>query len=76
MALAHHDAPGGDQGRCGEAKFVGAEQRADHDIATGAQAAIDLHRDPRAQTVQDQGLLRLGEADFPRGTGMFDRGQR
>ncbi len=76
MALAHHDAADGNQGRRGEAKFVGAEQRADHDIASGAQAAIDLHRDPRAQTVQDQGLLRLGKADFPGTAGMFDRGQR
>ena len=43
MALAHHDAAGGDQRRGGEAEFVGAEQRADDDVASGAHAAVDLH---------------------------------
>jgi hypothetical protein len=36
MALAHHDAAGRDQRRGGEAELVGAEQRADHDVAAGA----------------------------------------
>jgi hypothetical protein len=45
MALAHHDAAGRDQRRGGEAELVGAEQRADDDVAAGAQAAVDLHRD-------------------------------
>ena len=51
MALAHHDAAGGDQRRGGEAELVGAEQRADHDVAAGADAAVDLHRDAAAQPV-------------------------
>ena len=67
--------PAAIKGRGGEAEFVGAEQGADHDIAAGAQTAIHLHRDPRTQPVQDQGLLRLGKADFPRNAGMLDRGQ-
>jgi hypothetical protein len=29
-------------------------------VAAGAQAAVDLHADPRAQAVQQQGLLGLG----------------
>ena len=66
MALAHHDAAGGDQRRGGEAELVRAEQRADHDVAAGAHAAVDLHRDARAQAVHDQRLMRLGEADLPR----------
>jgi hypothetical protein len=37
MALAHHDAAGRDQRRGGEAELVGAEQRADHDVAAGAK---------------------------------------
>ena len=65
MAFAHHDAAGRDQRRGGEAELVGAEQRADGDVAAGAQAAVDLHRDAAAQAVQHQRLLRLGEADFP-----------
>ena len=76
MALAHHDAAGGDQRRRGEAELVGAEQRADDDVAAGAHAAVDLHRDAAAQAVRDQRLVGLGEADLPRRAGMLDRGQR
>ena len=76
MALAHHDAAGRDQRRGGEAELVGAEQRADHDVAAGADAAVDLHGDAAAQPVEHQRLMRLGEADLPRAAGMLDRGQR
>ena len=76
MALAHHDAARRDQRRGGEAEFIGAEQGADDDVAAGAQAAVDLHHDARAQAVQHQGLLGFGEADFPRAAGVLDRGQR
>ena len=76
MALAHHDAAGRDQRRGGEAELVGAEQRADDDVAAGADAAVDLHRDAPAQAVEHQRLLRLGKADLPRAAGMLDRGQR
>ena len=38
MALAHHDAAGGDQRRRREAELVGAEQRTDDDVAAGPQA--------------------------------------
>ena len=72
VALAHHDAAGGDQRRRGEAELVGAQQRADHDVAAGAQAAVDLHRDAGAQAIHHQRLMRLGEADFPRGACMLD----
>ena len=76
VALAHHDAAGGDQRRRGEAELVGAQERADHDVAAGSQAAVDLHRDAGAQAVHHQRLMRLGEADLPRGAGVLDRGQR
>ena len=36
VALAHHDAAGRDQRRGGEAEFVGAEKRTDHDVAARA----------------------------------------
>src|SRR4051812_46348497 len=45
VALAHHDAAGRDQRRGREAEFVGAKKRADDDVAPGADAAVDLHRD-------------------------------
>ncbi len=57
--------PGRDQRRGGEAEFVRAQQRADGDVAAGAQAAVDLHRDAAAQIVEQQRLLRFGKADFP-----------
>ena len=76
MALAHHDAAGRDQRRGGETEFVGAKQRADHDVAAGADAAVDLHGDASAQPVGDQRLMRLGKADFPRRAGMLDRSER
>ena len=66
VALAHHDAAGGDQRRGRDAELVGAEQRADDDVAAGADAAVDLHRDAAAQVVGDQRLVGLGEADLPR----------
>ena len=65
VALAHHDAAGRDQRRGREAELVGAEQRADDDVASGAQAAVDLQGDAAAQAVQHQRLLRLGKAHLP-----------
>ena len=76
VALAHHDAAGGDQGRGREAELVGAEQRRDHHVASRAQAAVGLERDAAAQAVEHERLLRLGEADLPRGARMLERGQR
>ena len=76
MALAHHDAARGDQRRGREAELVRAEQRAHHDVAPGAEAAIDLDRDAAAQPVEHQRLVGLGEPDLPRRAGMGDRGQR
>ena len=76
MALAHHDAAGRDQGRGGKAELVGAEQRADHDVAPGAEAAVDLDHDAAAQPLAHQRLVGFGKADFPRRTGVLDRGQR
>jgi hypothetical protein len=42
VALAHHDAARRDQGRGREAELIGAQKRADDDVATGAKPAIDL----------------------------------
>ena len=75
MALAHHDATGGDQRRCGKAELVGAEQRAHDHVATGAQAAVDLHSDAAAQAIEHKRLVGFGQADFPRGTSVLDGGQ-
>ena len=65
VTLAHHDAPGRNQRRGGKAEFVGAEQRADHDVASGAEAAVHLHNDAAAQPLAHQRLVGFGQADFP-----------
>ena len=76
MALAHHDAAFDDQRRRREAEFIGAEQRADHDVAAGLHLAVGLHADAAAQAVQHQRLLRFGEAQFPRRARVLERRQR
>ena len=40
MALAHHDTAGRDQRRSREAEFVGTQQSANHNVATGAEAVV------------------------------------
>ena len=73
MALAHHDAAERDQRSRRDAHFVGAQQRRDGDVAPRTDAAVALHTDAAAQLVEHERLVRLGEADFPRRTGMHDR---
>ena len=73
VADAHHDAAHGDQGRCGEAELVRAQQRSDDHVATGSHAAVDLDRDPGAQVVEEQRLLCLGQPDLPGHTRALDR---
>ena len=76
VALAHHDAAFDHQRRGGETEFVGAEQRADDDVAAGLHLAVDLDADAAAQAVQHQRLLRFGQTEFPRRAGMLDRRDR
>ena len=76
VAGAHHHAAGRDQRRRREAHLVGAEQRGDDDVAPGLELAVGLHPDPRAQVVEHERLLRLGEADLPRDAGEEDRRER
>ncbi len=76
VAFAHHDAPRGDQRRGGKAKLVGPQQRADGDVAAGAQPPIDLHCNAAAQVIEQQRLLGFGKADFPRAARVRQAGQR
>ena len=76
VALADHDAPHGDQGRGADAVFLGAEQRRDRYVAAGLQAAVDAQLHAVPQPVQRQHLVDLGEADFPRHSGVADRALR
>ena len=73
VADAHHDAAHRNQRSGREAELVGAEQRSDDDVAAGLHLTVDLDRDPRAQIVEHQRLLGLGQADLPRKAGAVDR---
>ncbi len=76
VALAHHDAALGDERRGREAELVGAEQRADDDVAAGLHLAVGLDADAAAQAIEHQRLLRFGEAELPRRSGVLDRAPR
>ena len=76
VADPHHDAARHDERRGGEAVLLGAEQRGDDDVAAGLHLAVGLHDDAVAQTVEQQRLLRLGEAEFPRTAGVLERRER
>ena len=76
MADAHHHAARHDERRGREAELLGAEQRRDHDVAAGLQLAVDLHDDAVTQTVHEQRLLRLGEAELPRRARVLERRER
>ena len=66
MADAHHHAAQRHQRRRCEAKFLGAEQRPNHDVAAGLELAIDLDHDTAPQIVEEQRLLGLGQTQLPR----------
>ena len=65
VADPHHHAARHHQRRGGEAELLGAEQRADDDVAAGLQLAVDLHDDAVAQAVEQQRLLGLGQTRAP-----------
>ena len=76
MADAHHDAAHHDERRRGEAVFLGAEQRGDHDIAAGLHLTVGLDDDAVAQLVEDEHLLRLRQSELPRKPGVLEAGER
>ena len=76
VALAHHDAAQADQHRGGETELLRPQQRGDHDIASGLELAVDLQAHAATQSIEQQGLLRLGESQFPGCARVADRGQR
>ena len=76
VAHAHHDAAADDQRRGGEAVLLRAEQRRDDHVAAGLELPVRLHDDPVTQAVEQQRLLRLGQAELPRSARVLQRGQR
>ncbi len=76
VADAHHDAAQRHQRRRGEAELLRAQQGADDHVAAGLELAVHLDDDAAAQVVEQQRLVRLGQAQFPRHAGVLDAGQR
>src|SRR5262249_3334972 len=65
----------GEQWGGGEWELGGGEEGEDDEVTPRANAAVDLDGDAAPEPVGDQGLVRLGEPDFPGRTGVFDGGQ-
>ena len=76
VALTHHDAARGHQRRGGKAHLIGAQERANHDIAAGLHLAIGLHPDTTTQAIEHERLLGLCQTDLPGRARMLDRCQR
>ena len=76
VALAHHDAAHRHQRQRADAIFLRAQDRRDHDVAPGLEAAVGAQLHPVAQAVQRQHLIGFGQAHFPRETGELDAGVR
>ncbi len=76
VALVRVDASERDQQRRAEAEHVGAEHRGDDHVAARLEAAVDAQCDAAAQTVRDQRVVRLDEAELPRQAGVLDGAER
>ena len=76
VADAHHDAAHRHQRRGGEPEFLGPQQGGDDHVAAGLQLAVGLDDNPRAQVVEHERLVRLGQAELPREPGVLDAGLR
>ena len=76
VADPHHDAAHDHQRGGREPVLLGAQQRGDDHVAAGLQLAVGLHDDPVAEPVQDERLLRLGQAELPGDARVLERGQR
>jgi len=76
VALPGHGAAHRHEGCGAEAVRLGAQQRRDHDVASGLEPAVGSHLDPVAQPVPHQRGLRLRQPQFPRRAGVLDGGER
>ena len=73
LADAHHEAADRDQRCGGEAVFLGAEECGDCDIAASFELTVGFEYHAAAQVVEEQDLIRFGEAEFPWSAGIVDR---
>ena len=73
MTLAHHQTAERDKRDRAYAEFLSAEHRRDDDVAACSQSAVGPQRHMRAQIVERQNLIGLGEPQLPWRAGEFDR---
>ncbi len=76
VADAHHDAALDHQRSGRETELLATQQGSNHDVSAGLQLAVNLDHHAVAQSVEHQGLLGLGEPEFPRHTRVLERVQR
>src|SRR5699024_6165438 len=77
VAHAHHDAAKDDERCCGECEFLRTERTCHRNIAAGHKLAVRFERHTGPQSVQLQCLMRCGEAELPRQTGvLYTRNRR
>ena len=73
MALTHHDATHGDQGRGSYTVLFSAQHGGDDNVATCAQTTIGPQRHLIAQIVQRQNLVCFSQSKLPRQACEFHR---
>ena len=76
VALAGHVATDGDDRTGTEPIFLGTKQGSHDDVSTGLHAPIGTEPHPSSQSVENENLLRFGQAHFPRASGVLDARQR
>ena len=76
MTDTHHNAAQRHERTCGKAILLGSQQRGNSKVAACLELAVGFDDDAAAQVVDEQGLVGLGHAQFPRKAGMFDAGLR
>ena len=65
VAHPHHHAAHGNQWAGSEAEFLGTQHGGDGHIPAAHKLAVRLNAHPGAQTVQNQALVSLGNAQLP-----------
>ena len=71
VAHPHHDAALGHQQAGAKAELLCAQHTADGHIPAAEQFGVTLQPYPGAQPVEDQGLMGLGDAQFPGQAGIL-----
>ncbi len=61
VTLPHHDASHRNQRRRGESELLGSEKRPDDHVSPGLHLPVDLETNAIPKTVQDQGLMHIGD---------------